>query len=56
LIGEDTYTGVGYQGTISFEQFDPLPVGAIPEPLTVLGVTTATIFGTYFKRKIAAKK
>lgn len=53
----DQITGEGdvQTGTITFIQTQPLPVEAIPEPLTILGVSTAISFGTLFKRKIQSR-
>lgn len=48
LIGESTYTYLEHQGTIIFDQIQPIVV--IPEPLTILGAITAIGFGTLFKK------
>jgi hypothetical protein len=58
LVNADLETFVLSEGMITFNQISPLritPSGAVPEPLTVLGVTTSVAFGALFKRKIGAK-
>lgn len=39
-------------GRVNFTTIEPVEGAIIPEPLTLLGVTTATSFGAFFKRKV----